>query len=103
MDYASALQDSLDWKKLSWAERIELAKWLLKEKSQAILMREILMAREWVKNYIDITLKARDCTDQDEDIRKFLSVLGCYDISVSSDFPAYCESYEGSTRIKFRV
>lgn len=88
---------------LSDEDRLEIARWLISEKVEKILDREILKAIATRRYMVDIVLKARDCTDQDGDLASYLWALGYVDIWISSDFPWYCESYEWSTHIKFRV
>lgn len=103
MNQYEMLVKSLAGERLSPEERIELSNGLVSEKTQSILTKEFLIAQHWTKGKVQLTLMARECRDPDENIRKFLETLGCKKISVTSDFPAYCESYEWSTKIKFRV
>ncbi len=56
-----------------------------------------------MREKVDVTLRAKDCRDPDTNISKFLRILGAQDIQISSDFPGYNESYEGTTRVRFRV
>lgn len=85
---------------ISSDERIEIARSLISQKVADILQDQMIISRlSWRK--VDITLSANDCIDSDENITKFLAILWANNIKVSSDFPAYCESYVGKTFIKF--
>ena len=88
---------------LSPEEKIELLGKLVSQSAQKIILEEYMIASMGVKEQVDVILKSKDCRDPDENIRKFLRILGAQDIQVSSDFPAYNESYEGTTRVRFRV
>lgn len=90
-------------KQLSEKQRISIAKSLISKKVEKILDREILTAIATTSYKVSITLKARDCTDADDKLRWYLAALWYEDVRVSSDFPWYCETYEWSTTIKFRV
>lgn len=88
---------------MSPAERLEALKHKVSESTRNALDAKI---RETIAAYerrVDITLKADICRDPDKDIRALLAGLGYTDISVTSDFPAYCESYTGTTTIKFSI
>lgn len=90
-------------KEMSPEERFQAVREKVKEKTQAILdqkIREVVAACE---SKVDIVLRAKDCTDKDEDIRAFLYGCGYSEVKVTSDFPGYCESYEGSTHIRFTI
>ena len=63
-------------------------------------VREVIAAYEYK---VDLTLRAAECRDSDQDIAALLQGLGYSDVKVTSDFPAYCESYEGRTFIKFSI
>jgi len=91
----------LSWENVSIDQKIEIARWLITDNVADILQREMIVSRV-SDNPISFTLRAKDCVDSDEDLRKFLTILGAQDIKVSSDFPAYCESYEWSTTIAFK-
>ena len=43
------------------------------------------------------------CTDPDKDICNLLKALGYVNVNVTSDFPAYFESYKGTTIIEFAI
>lgn len=92
----------LSWEEVSIKEKFEAAKWLVAEKVANILQREIVVAKlSWEKS--KVKLKARDCTDPDESIRKYLTILWAKNVKVTSDFPCWraWESYEWSTSIEF--
>lgn len=86
---------------ISIEEKIELARELVEKKVSGILEKQMVISRLSGRP-INITLKAGDCRDPDENIRKFLAILWAQDINVTSDFPGYCESYEWTTTIKFK-
>lgn len=93
--------DILPLNQISAEEKIEIAKSLVAEKVADILQNQMIISRlSWRK--IDLTLRASECIDSNENIRKFLAILWASDINVSSDFPARCESYEWRTFIKFK-
>ena len=96
------MKDALT-KDFSLEERQEMASWLIAKKTENILSTEVFKARWLFKDMVDITLKASECRDADEDLRTFLAIYGFKDIEVSSDFPGYCETYEWTTKIKFRI
>lgn len=103
MNTAEMLVKTLAGERLSPEERIELSKWLVSEKTEMILTKEFLIAQHGTKSRVRLTLMANECRDSDSSIHKFLETLGFKKILVTSDFPAYCESYEWSTKIRFRV
>lgn len=105
MNTAEMLVKTLAGQRLSPEERIELSKWIVSDKVEMLLTKEFLIAQQWTIWAVNLTLSARECTDSDSDIYKFLEVLGCKKISVSSDFPCRRagENYEGKTLVKFRV
>lgn len=90
---------------LSFDDRLELVKWIVSEKVQEILLKELVIAMTSSQKKVDITLWAHVCRDSDENIRKFLWAMDAKDIKVSSDFPCgrAGENYEGRTFIKFSV
>lgn len=94
---------TLQWERISSEERLELSKWLVAENVEQILSKKILIAQQGWSKKVDITLRASECLDTNENIHNFLWLLGCRKISVTSDFPWYNESYEWSTRIKFKI
>lgn len=98
----NSMKDALT-KQYTIEERCEMASWLIKNNVEEILSREVIKAKWLFRDKVDITLKASQCKDSDEDIRTFLAVYWFTDIKVSSDFPWYCESYEWTTNIKFKV
>lgn len=105
MNTAEMLVKALAGERLSPQERIELSKGIVSETVEMLLTKEFLIAQQGTKKKVDFTLKASQCTDTDDDIRKFLMALGCKKISVTSDFPCWRagERYEGKTFVKFRV
>ncbi|EKE27450.1 MAG: hypothetical protein ACD_3C00205G0003 [uncultured bacterium (gcode 4)] len=90
-------------RELSQEKRLEIARWLVSKKVEAILDKEILVAIATHKFKVSVVLKASICRDDDDKIRGYLAALGYEDIKVTSDFPWYNESYEWSTDIKFSV
>lgn len=85
------------------AERLEALKNRVSESTRNALDAKI---REVIASYgrkVDVTLRASICRDPDADIRGLLLWLWYEDIHVTSDFPAYNESYEGSTTIRFSI
>ena len=103
MNTPEMLVKMLEWRRLSSEERLSLAKDLIADNVQDILGKKILIATQGGGNRVNITLNADECSDSDEDIRSFLGLLGCKKISVSSDFPGYNESYQGTTKIQFKI
>lgn len=84
-------------------ERLDNLMKKVSESTRNALDKEI---RETIASYgrkVDVTLDATLCRDPDKDIIAFLRWLGYEDINVTSDFPAYCESYMGTTTIKFSI
>jgi hypothetical protein len=99
----TAKESSEMLKNMSAGERLEALKHKVKEKTRNALDAKI---RETVAAYekdISVVLNADICTDKDEDIRWLLKALGYINVKVSSDFPGYCESYQGTTTIKFSI
>ncbi len=92
----------LSWEEVSIDEKLEIARDLVADNVANILQREMVVA-SLSGEETEIILKASQCTDSDENIRKFLTILGAKSIKVSSDFPCWraWESYEGTTTIKF--
>ncbi len=88
---------------LSPEERCRLAQWLIAQKVIDILDSHILLAVGSHDNTVNMTLRAPDCRDSDDNIRRYLAIMWYTDIKISSDFPGYNESYEWKTTIKFRV
>lgn len=91
---------SLRGEKLSFDEKLKLWKELICEQVGEILQNEMVIS-DLSKEDVDITLNAEVCKDKDKNIRKFLKILWATNIEVTSDFPAYNESYMWTTRIKF--
>lgn len=84
-------------------ERFESIRKKVSEKTQAALdqgIREVIAACE---TKVNLVLGADVCTDPDAHISAFLQACGYVDVKVTSDFPGYCESYTGSTTIKFSI
>lgn len=84
-------------------ERFEIIKNRVSESTKNAIDTKVREAIAWYKRKVDITLGAQVCIDPDEDIRAFLLALGYSNVKVTSDFPAYCETYEGKTNIKFSI
>ncbi len=88
---------------MSPEDRFEAIRRKVAERTQELLdqkIREVIAACE---TKVDLVLWAKDCRDGDEDLRSFLSACGYSDIKVTSDFPGYNESYDGTTSIKFSI
>lgn len=81
-------------------DRVEAARDLVADKVADILKREMVVAKLSGRN-ADIRLSGKECKDSDENLRRFLTIMGAKDIKVTSDFPWYNESYEWHTSIKF--
>ncbi len=99
----TAKESSKMLKEMSPQQRLEALRHKVGEKTRAALDAKI---RETVAAYereIEITLKANVCTDPDKDIAALLKALGYTGVKVTSDFPGYNESYEGTTTIKFSI
>jgi hypothetical protein len=99
----TAKQASDMLKSMSPEQRLEALKDKVKQKTIQALEQKI---RETIAAYerdIEIVLKASVCTDPDKDIKALLQALGYSDIKVTSDFPGWDESYEGTTTIKFKI
>jgi len=88
---------------LSPEERCKLAQWLIAQKVIDVLDSHILLAVGSHDNRVDLTLKASECRDSDDKLRRYLAIMWYVDIKITSDFPGYNETYEWSTTIKFRV
>lgn len=88
---------------LSPEQRCKMAKGLIAKKVIMILDSHVLLAVGSNDNRVDVTLRAKECTDSDNNIRRYLAIMWYADIKISSDFPGYNESYEWSTSVKFRV
>jgi len=92
----------ISWSEISIQERLGIAKNLVAPNVSDILQREILVTSlSWEKS--KISLKARYCTDSDENIRKFLVIMWAKNVKVHSDFPCgrAWENYEWVTYIEF--
>ena len=88
---------------LSPEERSAIVGRLVSEKVERILEETVVKTVACKKASVQLVLTAKDCTDPDGDIRDFLIGSGYSDVRVTSDFPGYCESYEGTTTIKFSI
>ncbi len=84
-------------------ERFNNIKWKVSKSTRDALDTKIREVIAWYERKVDIVLKASICRDADRDIATLLRGLWYIDIDVTSDFPAYCESYEWTTHIKFSV
>jgi len=88
---------------MSPLERLEALKHKVSESTRNALDAKI---REVIAGYerkVDICLIAKVCRDPDKDIKSLLLALGYTNVSVTSDFPGYNESYEGTTTIRFSI
>lgn len=84
-------------------DRFEVLKNKVSEKTRNALdtkIKEVIAACE---SNVDITLSASICRYPDADIRWLLMALGYAHIDISSDFPSYTDSYEGTTHIRFSI
>lgn len=61
----------------------------------------ILQAIEQGKNRVKIALWSKDCREEDSHITAYLIQHWYKDVTVSSDYPGFNESYEGKTFINF--
>jgi len=86
---------------ISMEEKIEIARWLIADNVADILQKEMIISHVSGEKS-ELTLKASECKDSDENLRKFLIILWAKDIQVSSRFPDYTENYEGRTTIEFK-
>lgn len=84
-------------------DRLEALKNKVGEKTREALDKKIREVIASYQNRVELVLPARVCRDADKDIDAFLKWAGYVDIEVTSDFPAYCENYEGTTSIKFSI
>ena len=99
----TAKESSKMLKNMSSEERLQAIQHKVGEKTKAALDKKIREAVASYERRIELTLKANVCTDKDEDITAFLRALWYADIKVTSDFPWYNESYDGTTTIKFSI
>ncbi len=100
-DNGMPFAEILSGQEISIEEKITIARWLVADSVADILQKEMIISHvSGIPS--NITLKQSECIDSDENLRKFLLILWAKDIHVSSDFPAYCESYEWTTTIKFK-
>lgn len=90
-------------KELTPKEREKLLGKLVSSKVQRILDRETLKAVAASQKRVSLVLKASECTDPDQKIADFLRGHGYSEVHVTSDFPGYCESYVGTTKIQFSI
>ncbi len=99
----TAKQSSDMLKNMSPQQRLEALKNKVSAKTREALEVKI---RETVAAYerdIEIVLTSKICTDPDKDIAALLKGLGYTSVKITSDFPGYSESYEGTTKIKFSI
>lgn len=88
---------------LTPSQREKLVGKLVSSKVQRILERETLRAIASNQQKVSLVLKAKQCTDSDRNIADFLRGSGYREVKVTSDFPGYCESYEGTTTIRYSI
>ncbi len=99
----STFEKILSWEEVSIEERIEIARNLVADKVAEILQREMVVSHlSWETT--SISLSASKCSDSNENIRKYLTILWAKNVKVSSDFPCgrAWESYEWHTDIEFK-
>lgn len=89
--------------KLSPEELSQIVGRLVSEKVEKILDEAVVRTVACKKTAVQLVLGAKDCTDNDANIRDFLVGSGYADVHVTSDFPGYNESYSGTTTIKFSI
>jgi len=90
----------LSGEELSIQDKIDIAKELVSNKVAEILKKEMVISGiSWKRSRLN--LSSKDCTDPDENIRKFLAILWANDIKVTSDFPWYNETWTGVTYVEF--
>jgi len=101
----SIYEKVLSWEQLSFDERLSLVSDLVSDKVQKILLKEMAIAIASNERKVDVTLTAKQCTDPDKNIAKFVWGMWAQEISVTSDFPCSraWESYQWTTKIKFRI
>lgn len=73
----------------------------VKKSLETALDSAIIKAIEEWKNKVNIALGYKDCSEDDRHVEAYLKQFWYSEIKVSSDFPAYNESYEWKTFIKF--
>lgn len=88
---------------MSPADRIAALQSKVSRSTQDFLDLKVREAVSGFESRVDAVLSAKICTDADRDIAAYIRALGYTDIQVTSDFPAYCENYEGRTFVKFSV
>lgn len=84
-------------------DRLKTLKKEVSKSTQNALDKEIRKAIASYKDKVSISLWAKVCLDPDAKIKDLLIWLWYKDVQVTSDFPGYSESYEGSTSIKFSL
>lgn len=84
-------------------QRLEILKNKVGEKTRIALETKIHETIAKCEMRVEIILGAKICVDKNEDIRAFLVALWYDNVKVTSDFPAYCESYEWTTTIEFSI
>lgn len=83
--------------------RLKALKNEVSEKTKILLENEILKSVASFKKRVEVTLCEGVCRDSDEKISDLLKALSYEDITVTSDFPGYNESYKWTTTIKFKI
>lgn len=101
----SIYEKVLSWVELSFEERLSLVSGLVSDKVQELLLKEIAIAIASNMRKVNLILTAKQCTDPDENIAKFVWGMWAQEISVTSDFPCWraWENYEWTTKIVFRI
>lgn len=97
----SAKEASRMIEELSPEQRLQALEWEVSTQTISALEKEVQKAVASYKRRVDVTLDSTICRDPDEKIKDLLKAMWYKQISVTSDFPAYCESYTGQTFIKF--
>lgn len=88
---------------MSPEERLKALQNKVSVKTKNILDKKIRETIAGFEKKVEITLNENLCRDPDENIEALLRWLWYKDVDVTSDFPAYSESYAWTTTIKFKI
>lgn len=91
---------NLRGEQLTLDEKMKLWRQVISDQVANIIDQELVISSV-SEEKADITLSADICKESDKNIRKYLKIMWASNIDVTSDFPAYNESYTGTTTIKF--
>jgi len=90
-------------KEMTPEERFESVRDKIGKKTQSALDKKIRAVIAACQTKVELVLAAKDCTESDSDLTTFLQGCGYKQVQITSDFPAYCESYVGTTTFKFII